>query len=308
MSNSPALPGEPSSLSQLSGVWAAAITPRREAGPEVDLGAALEIVDFLNGFPLDGIALLGATGEFIHFDLPDRMKLASMAIKRSRKPMVVNASHSTYPGTLQLAEAALEAGARAVMVMPPYFFRYTQAAIVGFYEKLAADLRGTVIAYNLPFFTNPIEPETLTHLLESGAVMAVKDSSGSELSLRAALGVSTRARRRILIGNDALLAHGLRQGADGVISGVACMAPELILGMAAALRGGDDFATARWSSLLAECLSWLDRFPVPMGIKLACNERKLPGGLAAIPSTAAEREQHLAFQTWFADWLNRVRA
>jgi 4-hydroxy-tetrahydrodipicolinate synthase len=297
---------ESSSLSQLAGVWAAAITPRRPSGHEIDLGASLDVIDFLAAHPVAGIALLGATGEFVHFDIAERTKLAAMAIRRSPRPVIVNVSHSTYPGTLSLAMDALSAGARAVLVMPPYFFRYSQEAIVAFYERLARDGAQPVLVYNLPFFTTGLSPATVATLLESGTAAGIKDSSGDPAILEAALSVSRRAEAAVMIGNDRLFASEARKGANGVISGISCASPELMTALWQAIRAGDASRADSLDALVTECLPWLDRFPVPMGIKMAVNYRGIPAGPTAVPSGPQEAAAFGEFEPWFRDWLDRV--
>lgn len=299
---------EPSSISQVGGVWAASITPRRESGHEVDLGAALEIIDFLNGFSIEGIALFSSIGEFVHFDFEDRMKLVQMAIRRSRKPVIVNATHSTYSGTLTLADAALEAGAVGILAMPPYYFHYSQDALREYFNGLARDLRGPIFLYNIPFFTTPIEAETAAELLSSGAFAGMNDSGGRDDYFQQIHAVPNRERIRVLVGNDKIFARVRREGADGLISGVAMMAPELMVALDTAIEAGNAEEIARLEALLNECFPWLDRFPVPVAIKMAASFRGLKVGPLALPSGTSEKELLREFENWFRDWRSRIAA
>src|SRR5256885_4018134 len=114
---------------KFGGMYVAAITPFREVGYEADLGAALDLVDYLCSAGVNGIALLGSTGEFMHLTLEHRAHLFRMAVKRSRVPVMAGVTHSTLDGTVTLAEEAGRAGAAAVLVMPPYFFPYPQSEV-----------------------------------------------------------------------------------------------------------------------------------------------------------------------------------
>ncbi len=60
--------------------------------------ATLELVNFLCRTRANAIALLGSTGEFVHFALDDRRHMTDFAVKRSRVPLLVNVSHSTLDG------------------------------------------------------------------------------------------------------------------------------------------------------------------------------------------------------------------
>ena len=124
-------------MAAIHGVHAALVTPRRADAHEIDFGAALELVDFACRSGCDGIVLLGSTGEFLHFDIDERLKLMRLAIKRSRVPVSVNVSHSSLEGALALAREAVSQGAAALLLMPPYFFPYEQPDIQEFYLRFA---------------------------------------------------------------------------------------------------------------------------------------------------------------------------
>src|SRR5262245_4726367 len=143
---------------KLGAIHVAAVTPHRDSGYQADLGATLELVDFLSAARVHGIALLGSTGEFLHLSLEDRAHLVRLAVKRSRAPILAGDTHSTLDGTVTLAEQAAEAGAAAVLAMPPYFFPYAQGEVREFYLRLADRIAGAIplFLYNIPFFTSEI--------------------------------------------------------------------------------------------------------------------------------------------------------
>src|SRR6266849_4755340 len=119
-------PDEPRAL---KGVLVAAVTPRRAQGHSIDLAATLEMIDFLGNSGVSGIALLGSTGEFVHFALDDRRHMLNFAARRSRVPLLVNVSPSTLDGAMELAREAADAGVAGVLLMPPYYFRYKDEEI-----------------------------------------------------------------------------------------------------------------------------------------------------------------------------------
>ena len=162
----------------ISGIIPAAITPRRADSVEIDLARGLELIDFLVERGVAGITLLGSTGEFPHFTPEDRARFAAMAIPRSHVPVLVNATHSTLDGAVEIAQAAAENGAAGVLVMPPYYFRYTQESIRAFCLEFADRVSAPVYLYNIPQFTSAFEIETSLSLLATGAFAGIKDSSG----------------------------------------------------------------------------------------------------------------------------------
>src|ERR1035438_3710462 len=78
---------------------------------EPDIGATLELIDFLCAAGVQGIALLGSTGEFVNLNFDDRVRLVYLAVKRSRVPVLAGVSHSTLDGALALGREASAAGA-----------------------------------------------------------------------------------------------------------------------------------------------------------------------------------------------------
>src|SRR5689334_12161275 len=124
---------EQTSIKKLAdGVYAALATPRRKGLAEPDTVGILDYLDAVAQGGVDGVLLFGSTGEFVHFDIADRIHNLSLAIRRSRVPVLVNVSHSTLDGAVLLADDAIACGAAGVLVMPPYFFRYSESDIEQF--------------------------------------------------------------------------------------------------------------------------------------------------------------------------------
>ncbi|MGH9721217.1 MAG: dihydrodipicolinate synthase family protein [Bryobacteraceae bacterium] len=293
-----------------AGVYVAAVTPHRKEGHEVDLGAALELIDYLCGAGVQGIAMLGSTGEFLHLTSDDRARLLDFAVKRSRVPIVAGVAHSTLDGTVALALKAAEAGASAVLVMPPYFFRYKPPEVREYYLRLAERLASTVpiLLYNIPFFTTAIAPDIACELLATGQFAGIKDSSG-DYEYYAALKNQADSRGwTLLVGNDIVFTRCRRDGADGVVSGVACAVPELMLALDEAIGMQLDEKVNRLEARLMEFIGWLDRFPAPVGVKEATAARGLKVGPPAVPlapDTARDLER---FRAWFKEWLPMVQS
>src|SRR5436305_5213633 len=150
--------GETNQLLPASGVYAAIATPRRPNSIEADAAALLDYLDAVVRAGVDGLVLFGSTGEFVHFDVGERMRLLMFAVRRSRVPVLVNVSHSTLAGAVELAEHSVDVGAAGVLLMPPYFYTYGDSQLARFYEDFVRLLGSklSIYLYNLPSFTNRI--------------------------------------------------------------------------------------------------------------------------------------------------------
>lgn len=286
------------------GAMAAIVAPRRDNGHTIEMSLALDILDFVNERGVKGVAVLGATGEFIHYDVEDRMRLGLMAIRRSRTPVLVNVSHSTLEGAVMLARNATESGAGGLLLMPPHFFRQSQENLVAFYAAFARQTAGLAptLLYNLPFFTNGLEPAAACTILETGAFAGIKDSSGDPALFDALHAVRQRIPFRLLLGNDRLLASH-RGRADGVISGCASAIPELIVAIDRAAVRGDHDALARRGGLLDAFIQKIDPFPTPFGVQLALAARGFPKAAPRLPLGPEASALAVAFPVWFAGFL-----
>jgi 4-hydroxy-tetrahydrodipicolinate synthase len=291
-------------MQPFSGVIAAAVTPHGKRGTEPDIGATLDLIDFLCAAGVQGIALLGSTGEFVNLNFDDRVRLVYLAVKRSRVPVLAGVSHSTLDGALALGREASAAGAAGLLLMPPFFFRYRQPEIREFYLRFAEMSHGApTYLYNIPAFTSGISGETAAQLLSTGRFAGIKDSSGDWDNFEA-LGRAKREHRfTLLVGHDAIFARARRAGADGVVSGVACAAPELLLALDRAIAHHDEAEAERLDARLHEFLERIERFPTPVAIKAALAARGIKTGPPPVPLAGETQAALDEFREWFRAWL-----
>ncbi len=169
---------------------------------------------------------------------------------------------------------AIKTGVDAVLLPMPYFFLCSQDDLVAFTSKAAGEPESPIFLYNLLQFTSRPEPETSLELIKRCQnIVGIKDSSGSLETVRLLRAQAPEACR--IIGNDGVLAAALReQLADGVISGVACVLPELISQIFDI--GRTDPLSSQWSSMISildEFIAQLDIMPTPWGIKIMAEAR-----------------------------------
>ncbi|HLM98067.1 MAG TPA: dihydrodipicolinate synthase family protein [Bryobacteraceae bacterium] len=298
-----------SSDTAIGGVYVAAVTPHRDKSYEADVGATLELVDFLAAAGVDGIALLGSTGEFLHLAFDDRIRLVQLVAKRTRVPVLVGVAHSTLDGALELGREAAAAGAAGLLLMPPYFFRYSQEDIHEFYLQFAAamDKTARIFLYNIPAFTNEIAIDTATALLGTGLFAGIKDSGGQYGYFERLLAVSKETPFTLMVGNDRIYSRARQTGAHGIVSGVACAAPELLVALEDAIAKNLTAKVERLDTLLREFIDWHDKFPTPVAIKTAASERGLKIGPLASPLSLASQKLLDQFREWFLAWLPLVQ-
>lgn len=295
-------------VSLFEGVMAASVTPLRADSYEPNLAAFLEAVDFLCGYPLSGIVVLGTTGDMVHFDLPERIKILEFARKRSALPVIAGVTHSTLEGTVELAQHAVQLGCQGLLVMPPYYFRYGQEELKTFYRELARRVGVSVpiLAYHIPAFTNPLALETVWQLIEEGAIAGIKDSSGEAARMQWLIEKRTMRPFHLLNGDDRLLREVWRHPGIGCISGIASAVPELFLAFHAAMSTGQEALAEQLDGYVQEFCDWFDEFPDSITVKEAVALRRRLKIPPAIPLSFERQQKLVEFHEWLEAWLPRV--
>jgi dihydrodipicolinate synthase/N-acetylneuraminate lyase len=265
----------------------------------------LELVDFLSRNGTQGVCLLGSAGEFLNIRFAERIRLVHLAVKRSRVPIIAGVSHSTLDGAVELASEAISSDAGALLLMPPYFFRYSQEDILEFYQQFAAQIppRVPVLLENHPQFTNPLEIQTVCKLLSSGRFAGIKDSSGDPAYFQQLIDIQPQLDFDLFIGTDRNYPEARRRGATGIMSAAAGAVPELYVALDKAIADGDAARVDLLDCRTRELADWIDRFPEPVAVKTAVALRQLKTGPLAVPLPPEKDAMLVEFQKWFTPWL-----
>jgi dihydrodipicolinate synthase/N-acetylneuraminate lyase len=175
-------------------------------------------------------------------------------------PVIAGVSAGTAAAASALAIDAAEAGADALMLLPPLGYRGDEREIVAFYRAVGAAAGLPLMAYNNPEASGTDMPPALIARLanEVEHVVAVKECSGDARRIAA---LSNEAPGlEVLVGGDDWALEGLCAGATGWVSGVADCAPAECVELYDAVRAADlERARAVYGRLLP--LARLDMTP-----------------------------------------------
>ena len=291
----------------LTGLYAAAVTPRTDAGT-VDLDALDRVLDLLLAADVDGVCLGGATAEYPHATREERLDIiARTAARIGDRALLVGIGAAAPTDVVPLGRAALDAGARAVLLSMPLFFPYAQEDLEAFCLDAAAAIGGPVLLYDLPSFTTPLATETILRLFATAPhIVGIKDSSGQRDRLATLADARGDRPWRLLVGDDAVLVDAMAAGWDGVISGTAGAFPELMLALTRAGRAGDEATLGVLVPLLHELFGQQGQFPTPWGIRVGLEARGLAIGPTPLPLSPGRAAQRASYLAWAPGWLARV--
>ena len=206
---------------RLSGAYTALVTPFSSDGSEVDFVAFEKLLEAQIAGGIAGLVPCGTTGEVPNLTEAEQRELIVRCKKVARGRAVVLAgtgSNSTKK-SIENAQAAVEAGADAVMIVMPYYNKPTQEGLFQHVSAIAKAVSAPVVLYNIPGRSAvELSVDTALRLLDACPnVAGFKDATGNvmhcqELLLRAKRPVS------VLSGDDALTVPMMSVGATGVIS------------------------------------------------------------------------------------------
>ena len=178
-----------------------------------------------------GHVLLGSTGERVHLDDSEYLRVieTARAVVPDDLVFIVGAGQQSTIATVREVKHAARAGADAVLVITPYFYRtaITQQILINYYTAIADEAPVPVLLYSMPPLTGiKIEPETVARLSEHPNIIGVKDSSNDVAGFRRTVDLCPDAFA-VMTGNGTVLLDALRAGATGAILAVGCVAPEM---------------------------------------------------------------------------------
>jgi 4-hydroxy-tetrahydrodipicolinate synthase len=289
---------------EVSGVFAALLTPRTAEG-SLDVPALRRLVQFLTQSGISSFTVNGATGEFC-LTSPAELRIMLSTIREAgagKARMLCCVGAASAAQSIELARVAELEGAEALLLPMPYFFPYAQEDLDLFCRSVAGATRLPVLLYNLPHFTSGLDKETVRGLItEVPNLVGIKDSSGSLEILRDLTQYEVRACR--IVGSDTALAPALREGiCDGVVSGIAGVAPEAILALYKRKNETESEGFASAARRIEEFVERISLLPYPWGLKWVAEARGILQATAALPLSPHRLEQKQELVAWCADWI-----
>lgn len=109
-----------------------------------------------------------------------RREMAKFAIEKidHRVKLIIGTSHMVADEIISFSNFCLDAGADAVMILPPYYFHFGPSALLQYYDRLAEQIHGDIYIYNFPDNTGyTIPPETVLALAKMHPnIVGMKDT------------------------------------------------------------------------------------------------------------------------------------
>lgn len=245
---------------------------------------------------LDGLFVLGTSGELalLRPEVAEHVVEAVVERAAGKVDVYVGIGDTGTARTIDNLRRARRAGVDYVFACGPYYYPVADGeALYRHFASIADASERPLLLYNIPQNTaSHLTPATVRRLAEHPNVVGMKDSWGDMIQFGDFL--SCRGDGfAVMQGREQLAAASYLAGADGLVSGLANLAPALLRRLQDAARAGDvegAQAAQREANALARVFEqgyWLS------ALKTALAELGIGSGRAAAPippTSAAQRE------------------
>ena len=257
-------------MMRLSGAIAAAATPLQDGGSRLDEPVFGPYADFLVGAGLDGVLAFGTNGEAVLLSVDERRRGLELWLSAvaGRVLVAAHCGAQTTADTVALASHAAEAGADAVAVIGPPYFKLDSAA-------QHTHLRAAAVACApLPFYVYEFEA-TAGYAFDPSMLARLREESDNVVGMKVSDSPWNAFERYLLdgfdifVGPEALIHRGREAGAIGAVSALASAFPEKV---AAVVRDPTEEGAAR----LADLRSRMESFPRHAALKRVAGWRGVP--------------------------------
>jgi len=228
-------------MALIKGVIVPLITPLSANGGIDEKGLA-QLVEYVTEGGVSAIFLLGSCGEFPALTTEEKVQVVKLTKRYAQGcvPILAGVGETKTRRAIVLSEKIVEAGADTVVASAPFYYHYTQNELLSHFTTIARATEVPLLLYNIPqLVSHTLAPETVAHLAAVENIIGLKDSAGDMEVFQSYLNVKRdHPDFGIYQGAEPVAAVSLVRGADGVVLGLANVAPKLCVELYTAAREG----------------------------------------------------------------------
>jgi len=276
----------------LSGTFLPVTTPFDPVTRDVDIVAFRSNLRTWFEHPVNGVLVAGSTGEAVFLDEGERISLieATADVVPGEKVVIAGTGSESTRHTIHLTKQAAEAGADAVLVSPPAFYKgaMTVDVLAGHFNAVADASPVPVLIYQVPLRLSTLDLPTrlVGELAQHPNITGIKDSRG-KLDLVAELIEHTPDDFQVMVGSGAILYGALEAGAVGGIVAVGLLAAAEAAEISVAFAEGRTVDAGRAQERIAPVHQQIVGGMGVPGVKSALDLLGLHGGEPRAPLAAA---------------------
>lgn len=274
-----------------TGMATAIVTPMHTDG-SIDYEALGRFVEFQIGSGINGLVVMGTTGENATIEPEDQKKVIAYTVEKvaGRVPVIAGTGTNNTEHVLHNTRNACQVGADAILVVTPYYNKATQNGLITHFTAVADESTLPVILYNVPSRTGcNLLPKTVAKLSEHPNIAAIKEATGSLAQMIEIMHLCGD-KIDVYSGEDGLTVPMMAMGAKGTISVLSNVAPRQSVVMTDACLRGDYAAAAKMQCDLLPLINALFSEVNPIPAKAATAAMGFGADALRLPLTSMEEQ------------------
>lgn len=231
----------------------------------LDIQGNKNVWDHLIKGGVDGLVIMGSTGEFFSMTTEQKKELIKLVVEHvnKRTKVYIGTSCMTVEDTVELSNFAIETGADAVMIISPYYFALSNESVEFFYDKVAEAVKGDIYLYNFPDRTgHDLTPEVTLNLLRKHKnIVGFKDTVSEMGHTRKLMTTVLKEFPDFIVlsGFAENFVHNILCGGSGCIGGLSNLCPELFADWVKAINAKNMDEVARIQKIVDKLM---DLYPI----------------------------------------------
>lgn len=274
-----------------TGMATAIVTPMHTDG-SIDYEALGRFVEFQIDSGINGLVVMGTTGENATIEPEDQKKVIAYTVEKvaGRVPVIAGTGTNNTEHVLHNTRNACQVGADAILVVTPYYNKATQNGLITHFTAVADESTLPVILYNVPGRTGcNLLPKTVAKLAEHPNIAAIKEATGSLAQMIEIMHLCGD-KIDVYSGEDGLTVPMMAMGAKGTISVLSNVAPRQSVAMTDACLRGDYAAAAKMQCDLLPLINALFSEVNPIPAKAATAAMGFGADALRLPLTSMEEQ------------------
>ena len=274
-----------------NGSIVALVTPFTDEG-KVDQTALRGLVDFHLEQGSNGLVIAGTTGESVALSPAEFAGILDLVVAQvsGRIPVIAGTGSASTRRSMEQTVLAATHGADAALIVTPYYVRPPQRGLEAHYRAIAEESDIPVILYNVPSRTAiDLLPQTVGRLSEHPRIAGIKEAHADTRRIDEILGRCSDSFA-VLSGDDHHCVQAMKNGAHGVISVAANVAPGRMAELCAAAGQRDWERTDALETGLRSLFDIMMIETNPIPVKWALFEMGLIGPHIRLPLARLEKE------------------
>ena len=221
-----------------------------------------KVIDFLIEGGVDGILVLGSSGEFTGLTKQEKHDFFKFytGYTAGRTKLYAGTGSLNFEDTVALSNEVNEMGYEGAMVIGPCYYALDQEKIFVYYDTLAKSIKGNLYIYNFPARSgHSIAPETLKKLVENNTnIKGLKDSVSEPNHTNELMLAVEGHEFEMFSGFDDQFLYNLTSGGVGCIGALSNIVPEIWSDLVKSTKEKDFDRVMKLSALTHELMPLYD--------------------------------------------------